>query len=111
VLDAPGVASAEPLAAPSAAASDLREHRRDRIAAIADGSLGVHLLLSDDDPRTAQVKVLSFAEAVPGVGKVVSRRLLAAMGIADGTRWGELTGPTAERVVDALAEAARAGGA
>jgi hypothetical protein len=95
----------ERLEAPIKAAADLRTHRHDLVAAISNGTMQMADLLAADDPRTAQVKVLIFAEAVPGVGKVTSRRLLSGIGIADGTRWGELAGPVARRIVAAVEQA------
>lgn len=110
MLDALGVPAADPLAAPAAMASDLREHRQRLVAAISTGTMRVADVIVDRDLRTSQVKVLTLAEAVPGVGKVTSRRLLSALGIADGARWGELTEPAARRVVAAIEEAGAATG-
>ncbi len=89
-------------------ASRLRAERAALVADIEGGTVPV-----DDigkDPRAAPVKVVVLAQAIPGVGKVRSRRVLDALAIADVARWGELTPAVEERVVAALKEAATAPG-
>jgi hypothetical protein len=103
VLDARGVPPADPLAAAASTAAELREHRRQLAEAISAGTVSLADLRAAADPLAATVKVLTLAEAVPGVGKVASRRILADLGIADGTRWGELAPSTTDRLLAALA--------
>lgn len=96
-----------------ATADGLRRHRQLLVDGVASGILPIAALLGPDgeDPRVGQVKVVVLAQAVPGVGKVRSRRILAALGVAEGTRWGELAPGVASAVVAGLEEAATAGGA
>ena len=76
------------------------------VAGIASRALGLGDLIADG--RANLVKVVVLAEAMPGVGKVRSRRLLEAMGVAPDARWGDLTPEVAGRVtagLSALSEA------
>lgn len=93
----------------AAIAEGIRRHRRWLVDEVAAGALAPEDLLvaGQGDPRIAQVKAVVLAEAVPGVGKVLSRRALAALGVPDGTRWGELTPTMAASVVASLRQAAR----
>lgn len=93
---------------PAELATRLRAERSAVVASIASGALDIGSLGSD--ARAAPVKVVVLAQAVPGVGKVRSRRVLDALGIVDGARWGDLPPHVAARVVAALHEAAAAPG-
>jgi len=98
-----------------AAAEALRARRRDLVSALAEGRIDIGDL-TDPSYAAAPVKTVVLAGAVPGVGKVRSRRILAALGVADGTRWGELPVPLVAALVEALHQpvgddAATAGGA
>jgi len=97
VADQPGTAGA------AAVASSIRRERDKLIAELSDGTTGLAALVgADPDPRAGPVKVVRLAEAVPGVGKVVSRRVLEELGVPPGARWGELTPTAALAVVRAL---------
>lgn len=67
------------------------------ISRVADGSVSIArvLQLSDDDLVVRFVYLVKFAEAVPGVGKVKARRVLASLGYGERTRTGEV--PTGAR--------------
>jgi ribosomal protein S13 len=75
------------------------------VASVTDGSLD----LAELSPGSAAdlVKVVVLAQAVPGVGKVRSRRVLDALGVIPEARWGDMTAPLQARVVAALAESQR----
>jgi S13-like H2TH domain len=75
-------------------AEQQRVRRREVLATITRGDLAPSAFGGEDglDP----VKVVAVAEVVPGVGKVRARRILAALGIAEGTRWADL-GPDGQR--------------
>lgn len=88
---------------PAAVARRLRDERSALVAAIAGGSVELGALR--DDPRAAAVKIVVLAQAVPGVGKVRSRRVLGALGVLENARWGELPPVVAARVIAALDEA------
>ena len=85
------------------AAEDQRAERRNVLAAITRGDLVPRAFTGDR--RLDPVKVVALAEVVPGVGKVRARRLLGALGIAEGARWGDL-GPEAQRRLAAALTAA-----
>jgi len=90
-------------------AEDLRERRDTLVRRIADAELRLSDLVGDES--AGPVKVVVLAQAVPGAGKVGSRRVLEELGVAPGTRWGELGAPLAVRVAVALELAVRADGA
>jgi hypothetical protein len=90
-----------------AMAEALRDDRRTAVDALVGAR--VTLLGLVGDHASAPVKVVVLAQAVPGVGKVRSRRVLSALRIPEATRWGELSPETARRVAEALAEAAAEG--
>jgi len=58
--------------------------------------------LSDDDPVIRFVYIVKFAEAVPGVGKVKARRVLASLGYGERTRTGEVPAGVRAALVGAL---------
>jgi hypothetical protein len=87
-------------------AARIRRDREQLVAELSDGTTGVTALIGPTaDPRAAAVKVVRLAEAVPGVGKVRSRRLLEDLGVPPEARWGELTPAAVLAVVRALEEA------
>ncbi|MHB8465526.1 MAG: hypothetical protein ACYDH6_08005 [Acidimicrobiales bacterium] len=92
--------------APAQLARRLREERTALVAALAAGTVDIASLRTD--PTAAPVKVVVLAQAVPGLGKVRSRRVLEALGVIDAARWGDLAPPVLDRVVAALLEAATA---
>jgi hypothetical protein len=94
---------------PADVAGRLRAERNAVVAAIADGSVAFAALR--DDARAAPVKVVVLAQAVPGVGKVRSRRVLEALGVREGARWGDLPPSVAARVIAAMDQAASGPGA
>jgi hypothetical protein len=101
VVDDVGTAGA------AAVASSIRRDREQLVAELSDGTVGLAALVGPAaDPRAGQVKVVRLAEAVPGVGKVLSRRVLEELGVSPGVRWGELTPTAALAVVRALEQAA-----
>lgn len=75
------------------AARSLLSHREWLIAEIEAGDMRLPDLreAEDHDSRVGTVKVVSIAQAVPGVGKLQARRTMTDLGIAPDTRWGELT--------------------
>lgn len=91
-------------------ASEVRTHRQQLVDAVASGALPLADLIGTggSDHGAGGVKVVVLAQAVPGVGKVRSRRVLGALGIAEGARWAELSDAVASAVVMALAAAATA---
>jgi S13-like protein len=91
---------------PSDTAAHLRTARRRIVEGLSSGDIRLGDLIGTDDDGAEWTKVVVLAEAVPGVGKVRSRRVLEAVGIADGTRWGELPRTTAAALVAALEAAA-----
>lgn len=70
----------------------LRADIESRIARVSDGSTSIErvLQLGEDDPVVRFVYLVKFAEAVPGVGKVKARRVLASLGYGERTRTGEV---------------------
>jgi len=89
---------------PSRTAARVRQQRASLVADLTSGALDVRAL--GNETRAPLVKVVVLAEAVPGVGKVRSRRILAALDVAPEARWGELDPDLAGRVIDALVSAA-----
>ena len=69
-------------------AEDERAQRRDVLATITRGDLGPMAFAGER--RLDPVKVVALAEVVPGVGKVRARRILASLGMAEGTPWADL---------------------
>jgi hypothetical protein len=87
-------------------AAGIRRDREQLVAELADGTTELTALTGPTaDPRAAAVKVVRLAEAVPGVGKVRSRRVLEQLGVPPEARWGELTPAAVLAVVRALAQA------
>jgi hypothetical protein len=81
-----------------------RVQRREVLATITGGDLAPSAFAGEG--RLDPVKVVAVAEVVPGVGKVRARRILEALGIADGTRWADLGPDRQRRLAAALSEAA-----
>ena len=75
-----------------ATARSLRVYRDWIIDEVASGAMSMTELLDEDDrdERLGTVKVVVLPEAVPGVGKVRSRRAMARLGVAEDARWGEV---------------------
>jgi hypothetical protein len=74
------------------------------ITRVADGSVSIAqvLQLGDDDAVIRFVYLVKFAEAVPGVGKVKARRVLASLGYGERTRTGEVPADARATLVEAL---------
>lgn len=87
-------------------AARLRAERAAIVEEIAAGAVAVDAI--GTDPRAAAVKVVVLAQALPGVGKVRSRRVLEALAVDDGVPWGQLPPSVEARVVAALRETAAA---
>src|SRR5579872_3687642 len=83
-------------------AAEVRARRRELVAAVAGGAVGLAELASEQGAD--EVKVVVLAEVVPGVGKVRARRVLTALGIPDGARWGDLTPERSAALAAALDE-------
>ena len=83
-------------------AARFRQARDDLVAAIANGQLAIDAV--GNDRRSGPVKVVALAQVVPGIGKVRGRRILEALGIAESTRWGELSAAQHEQLVLALTD-------
>lgn len=79
------------------AARSLTSHREWLIAEVESGDMRLAELreAEEHDSRVGTVKVVSIAQAVPGVGKLQARRAMTALGIPADACWGEL-GPDAE---------------
>jgi len=97
----------------AAAATIAERIRRDRaqlVAELASGSLDPVDLVAPGPAavRAGPVKAVVVAQAVPGVGKVGSRRVLAGLGVTEDARWGDLAPALAARLVTALVAAAEA---
>ena len=90
--------------AASVRARSLRLHRDWLIAEIESGKMGLAELRDADehDVRVATIKVVSIAQAFPGVGKLQARRVMADLGIPSDARWGELDASTAGGLWKAL---------
>ena len=88
--------------------ASLRREREEIVEAVRSGQLHVETLLSTriNEPAIAAMKVLPWLEAVPGLGKVASRRLLDAMDVPDDSVTNTLTGQQVEQIVQAAGEAA-----
>jgi hypothetical protein len=89
--------------AASEAAARLRAERAALVDDLEAGRVPITAVATDS--RAAPVKVVVIAQAVPGLGKVRSRRILDGLDIDHGTRWGELSSSQADRLVEALATA------
>jgi hypothetical protein len=85
-------------------AKRLRDERASIVAAIATGAVDIGDL--QGDALAAPVKVVVLAQAVPGVGKVRSRRALESLGVDDSERWGDIDPAMTDRIVAALRDAA-----
>jgi hypothetical protein len=93
VSNEPGSGDVEATVARACAtARSLRVYRDWIIDEVASGAMSIAELLEEDDrdERLGTVKVVVLAQAVPGVGKVRSRRAMAGLGVAEDARWGEL---------------------
>ena len=84
-------------------AEDQRAQRREVLAAITRGDLAPTAFAGER--RLEPVKVVALAEVVPGVGKVRARRILASLGMAEGTRWADLGAEGQARLAAALTDA------
>ncbi len=80
-------------------AAALRRHRQELVAAVSTGAATLREAVA---AGAEQVKVVTLAEVVPGVGKVRSRKVLEDLGIPQATRWGELTPGSRDRLVAAI---------
>lgn len=89
-------------------ARQMREYRAWLLAEVASGRLGLDGLL--EQRRTSRswqtVKVVVFAETVPGVGKVRARRAMDRLGIAADARLGEVDDSTVRALWTAMIDAA-----
>ena len=84
-------------------ADRLRAARIELVARIRSGEVELGDLVPTATSEGALVKVVILAEAVPGAGKVGSRRVLEAAGIAPGSRWGEIADDQARALAASLA--------
>jgi len=82
----------------------VRAAREDVVARVAAGSLSLADALEFAATRrdVAACYVTKLVEAVPGVGKVRGRRLLAELGVPPRRRCGELTVDVREALLGAL---------
>lgn len=85
---APPAQTAEQLQAARDRAQEARQVRAEVKAALRDGELSLEDVLGQaaEDEHVNRLKVLSLLEAVPGLGKVKSRRLMQEIGIAESRR-------------------------
>ncbi len=71
-----------------AKAAEARRVRADLKQALKAGELGLAdvLVRAESDEVVAMTKILTILEALPGVGKVKSRRTMASIGISESRR-------------------------
>lgn len=73
---------------------------------VARGAVAPGAVLDDGGEAARSVRVRVLVETVPGLGRVVARRLLAELGIGDRTIVGELTPGQRSELIRRLAEVA-----
>jgi hypothetical protein len=90
--------------AAAVAARSLRSHREWLIAEIESAEMGLPELrdAEEHDSRVATIKVISIAQAVPGVGKRRAREAMNKLAIPADARWGELASNTEHELWQAL---------
>jgi hypothetical protein len=90
------------------AARQMREYRAWLVDQARSGRLGVDGLLEQRQVSRSwpTVKVVVWAETVPGVGKVRARRAMERLGIAPDARLGEVDDSTVRALWTAMVEAA-----
>jgi len=89
-------------------AEQMRLHRTWLVGEVASGAVTLDGLFAEQAAtgRCDTIKVVVLAEKVPGVGKVRARRAMAAVGIVEDARWGEIEPPLLQTLWAAMAEAA-----
>lgn len=99
-------ASPERRAAAMAAAAEVRKVRAEVLDGLAAGdtTLPDVLDMARSDDTVAAIKVVKVVEARPGARKVTSRQRLAALGIDQAARIGELDDGERAALVDAFGE-------
>lgn len=87
----PGVASAERIAIIERART-IRQHMTDVLTQLANGSLVLADALnnSNSDAAVNRLYVVKVLESLPGIGKVLARRVMTEIGIVEKCRVGEL---------------------
>ena len=87
----PGVASAERIATINRARA-MRKEMTDVLTRLASGSLVLADALnnSNSDAAVNRLYVVKVLESLPGIGKVLARRVMSDIGIAEKCRVGEL---------------------
>jgi hypothetical protein len=87
-----------------ATAASLLGYRHWLIEEVASGAIPLAELLVEgvDDPRAGTVKVVVLIQAAPGIGKVRARRAMAALGVPESARLGELDLPIRKELARAL---------
>lgn len=75
------------------AAAETRRRRAEFEALVETGGVDLDGIFAraDDDPVIGEMKLLPLLEALPGVGKVQSRRALEQAGVAEKARAGAVT--------------------
>lgn len=98
---APMPASPERRAAAMAMAVEVRERRAAVQARLSSGETTLEAVLDEAavDDIVATIKVLKVVEALPGAGKVASRRSLAVLGIDESARLGRLDAGDREALI------------
>lgn len=76
----------EQRAAALAKAAEARAARAEIKARLKNSSLSLSDALSSEDSNVAKLKVVSLLEALPKVGKVKARQVMADIGIAENRR-------------------------
>lgn len=89
------------------ALSEAARQRRTREATVDDlrhgrSELADVLARAALEPEVGAIKIVKLVEAVPGVGKVMARRTLADLGVAEDLRAGELGAARSAGLVGAL---------
>ncbi|MDA2945178.1 MAG: integration host factor, actinobacterial type [Actinomycetota bacterium] len=87
-----------------AKAAAARAARADIKARLKNQSLSLAEALASSDENIAKLKVVSMLEALPKVGKVKARRIMAEIGIADNRRVQGLGAQQRSALLDRLGE-------
>ncbi len=89
--------------------SATRAYREEFLAAVQGGEVGLHDIFERGatDPFVGSLKVLPAVEAVPGCGKVQTRRAFEDLGIAEDAHVGDVSETQVSELPEALERHAR----
>lgn len=85
-----------------ALAERIRTARRDLLAAVSSGVVGLRDVLESSDPFTTGVKVVAVVESLPGLGKVAARRILEEVEIPGDCKIRDLGNERSRMLLDRL---------